>query len=248
MTAHRAKGAGVRPCSDPRRRRLAGSGDDGGALRRHDPGAQDAHAVRVIGGGIPSPVSWTAWCCARGPKRTRRSRRRTSDLGRRPGDDRALWPGRYAPRGPAPPARSPLSTSAARSSCDSGAVTARVGAGRCLGCRGRADVVEVPATAGQIVAVRVAAMMVRHAQESEQAELQKASRGSWCCRRSSTCRGGVRGSGWEAADPATNGRWASARGQAAGYCQQAPFWRGQRRRKIQTVQDIMSPSREKECT
>ena len=53
---------------------------------------------------------------------------------------------------------------------------------------------------GEIVAVRVAAMMVRHARRASRRSCEEASRGSWCCRRSSTCRGEGAGSGWEAAD------------------------------------------------
>ena len=102
MTAHRAKGLEFDHVLILDGGGWQGSGDDERRLfyvamtRR----ARRSRCARSSAGGIPSPVSWTAWCCARGPKRTRRSRRRPSDLGRRPGDDRALLAGPLRPAAP----------------------------------------------------------------------------------------------------------------------------------------------------
>ena len=124
---------------------LAGRGDDERKASLYVAMTRGARRSRCAGSsaGIPSPVAGRPGAALAAPAHPR-SRRRV-DLGRRPGDDRA--PGRAAtPRSP---------HSAFLAALDVGsplilrqrAVTARGGAGRCLGCRGWTDVVEVPAAA-----------------------------------------------------------------------------------------------------
>ena len=103
MTAHRAKGLEF-DHADPRRRRLAGQWRRRAAplLRRHDPARRRSRCARSSAGGIPSPVSWTAWCCARGPKHPpNAAAHRIWVAG--PGMIVLSGPGRYAPAAPASP-------------------------------------------------------------------------------------------------------------------------------------------------